>query len=202
MSHNNVNDEFVSHEIGGGLIRAALFGALVAYRSAQRRMLEQWAESSEEKRKQLWQDLHACEAAATAAIEYVQGNGSPPHRPSQPQGDDALDAQSQAAIDVLAERKRQISIEGWAPEHDDEHSTGELARAAGAYALYAAASMSEHPGIWNSLHRSAAGAWPWDGPSKANTSTERRNLVKAGALILAEIERLDRAALASQENDQ
>jgi len=92
VSHNNVNDEFVSYEIGGGLIRAALFGALVAYRSAQRRMLEQWAESSEEKRRQLWQDLHACEAAATLAIEYVQGNGSPPHRPSQPQGDDALDA--------------------------------------------------------------------------------------------------------------
>jgi len=80
MIHNNVNDECVSHEIGGGLIRAALFGALLAYRSAQRRMLEQWAEGSEEKRRQLWQDLHACEAAATLAIEYVQGNGQSEER--------------------------------------------------------------------------------------------------------------------------
>lgn len=33
----------------------------------------------------------------------------------------ARDAISQAALDVLAERQRQISAEGWEPEHDDSH---------------------------------------------------------------------------------
>jgi len=31
-----------------------------------------------------------------------------------------------AARDVLAERQRQIAVEGWTPEHDDRHDPGEL----------------------------------------------------------------------------
>lgn len=37
-----------------------------------------------------------------------------------------------AARDVLAERARQISAEGWTPEHDDQHVDGEMAQASGA----------------------------------------------------------------------
>jgi hypothetical protein len=89
-----------------------------------------------------------------------------------------------AARDVLAERQRQVSAEGWNPEHDDSHTLGELADAAGCYAL--------HAHDWPSLAGSAPLGWPWDAkwwkPAGA-----RRNLEKAGALILAEIERLDRA---------
>ncbi len=89
-----------------------------------------------------------------------------------------------AARDVLAERQRQISVEGWTPEHDDRHTTGALATAAGCYAMF---TLAYPPGDPVSF-------WPWS-PSWWKPSDEsRRNLVKAGALILAEIERLDRAA--------
>jgi len=37
---------------------------------------------------------------------------------------------TKAALDVLAERRRQIEAEGWTPEHDDEHDAGALALAA------------------------------------------------------------------------
>lgn len=88
-----------------------------------------------------------------------------------------------AAQDVLAERQRQISEEGWTPEHDDQHDGGEMAAAAGTYALGAADCVNEP------YFRT----WPWN-VSWWKQTTKRRDLVKAGALILAEIERLDRAA--------
>ena len=44
---------------------------------------------------------------------------------------------SKAAIDVLAERQRQQSAEGWTTERDDDHSCGEMALAASSYAQYA-----------------------------------------------------------------
>jgi hypothetical protein len=95
----------------------------------------------------------------------------------------AQDELPQAARDVLAERKRQVSVEGWTPEHDDQHASGELACAA---ACYAVGGDAEPPPMW-----------PWDADWWKPTS-QRRMLVKAGALILAEIERLDRAALAGR----
>ncbi|EJH1054477.1 hypothetical protein NCL57_004424 [Salmonella enterica] len=42
--------------------------------------------------------------------------------------------QTPAVCDVIAERYRQQSVEGWTSEHDDEHSDGELALAASCYA--------------------------------------------------------------------
>lgn len=87
---------------------------------------------------------------------------------------------SQAVLDVAAERRRQVEAEGWTPEHDDEHGAGEMAAAAACYALNAAGCGCE-----------VARNWPWDG-SWWKPTTARRDLVKAGALILAEIERLDR----------
>ena len=100
---------------------------------------------------------------------------------------------TQAAIDVLAERQRQIRAEGWTLEHDDEHSNGELSRAAASYALEAASQLSNHFGVASELAVMAVKQWPWVKGSQ-KPSTERRNLIKAGALILAEIERMDRAA--------
>ena len=44
---------------------------------------------------------------------------------------------SQAIRDVVAERERQTRDEGWSAEHDDAHASGQLARAAAAYALFA-----------------------------------------------------------------
>lgn len=95
------------------------------------------------------------------------------------------EATTGAASDVLAERQRQINVEWYTPGHDSEHGDGSLARAAACYAM------------GKQTVRAFEGApdvilWPWENASWKPT-THRRNLIKAGALILAEIERLDRA---------
>jgi hypothetical protein len=91
---------------------------------------------------------------------------------------------SKAAQDVLAERQRQISVEGWTPEHDDEHGSGCMAFAAAAYAAHAYAGPRLSTTLWN-----------WTGWSRDwwKPKNPRADLIRAGALILAEIERLDRA---------
>lgn len=86
----------------------------------------------------------------------------------------------QAWLDVQAERRRQVEAEGWTPEHDDLYCAAELPRAAAAYILKGA--NDEAPAIWPFVAK-------WWKPRDA-----RSNYVRAGALILAEIERLDRAA--------
>ncbi|WPK40886.1 hypothetical protein Knedl_CDS0064 [Pseudomonas phage Knedl] len=86
----------------------------------------------------------------------------------------------QAWLDVQAERRRQVEAEGWTPEHDDLYCAAELPRAAAAYILNGA--NDEAPAIWPFSAK-------WWKPS-----TARRDMVKACALALAEIERLDRAA--------
>lgn len=87
-----------------------------------------------------------------------------------------------ASLDVLSERKRQRAEEGWSSEHDDEYQNSELADAAACYAMHAHNQGMPTPA-----------QWPWY-PSWWKQSGARRDLVKAGALILAEIERIDRAA--------
>lgn len=107
--------------------------------------------------------------------------------------------QSAAARDVLAERQRQISVEGWTPEHDDGHKNGDLAIAGACYASNAATWLQRGSDALREDYRSLSpGArWPWLIEWWKPTN-ERRDLVKAGALILAEIERLDRAAAAAK----
>lgn len=90
---------------------------------------------------------------------------------------------TRAALDVLGERIRQQEGEGWTLEHDDRHTGGALARAAASYALMSVGART-----------SALQVWPltW-APHWFKPGSSRQDLVKAGALILAEIERLDRA---------
>ncbi len=94
----------------------------------------------------------------------------------------------QGMIDVLNERRRQVTVEGFVPEADDGYTAGELSRAAAAYAIV---------GI---QHRDAgrvtgllAELWPW---AKVwwKPRDARSNKVRAAALLIADIERLDRAA--------
>jgi hypothetical protein len=88
---------------------------------------------------------------------------------------------SQAFIDIAVERDRQVEEEGWTAAHDDAHADGEMARAAVSYI------------------KGFPEAWPWHS-RWWKPKDERRNLVRAAALIVAEIERLDRAAcLTAQE---
>lgn len=90
---------------------------------------------------------------------------------------------SQGLRDIANERRRQIEVEGWTPAHDDAHSTGELARAAACYA----------DPIYEGRDRAPA-KWPW-ADEWWKPKNRRQDLVRAGALINAEIDRLDRAAL-------
>jgi hypothetical protein len=94
------------------------------------------------------------------------------------------------------ERKRQIEVEGWTPEHDDKHSLEELAIAGACYAM---------PGEYRIEENGVPQDWPhyWDSKwwkpanceftSDSNYVEERtKELKKAGALIAAEIDRLHR----------
>ncbi len=93
-------------------------------------------------------------------------------------------ARHTAAIDVLAERRRQIEGEGWTRDHDDAHYPGALSKGAACYARNA---FDRDPSARAANERE----WPFDASMWKPTSA-RRDLVKAAALLLAEIERLDR----------
>ncbi|MHC7877237.1 hypothetical protein ACYA12_01600 [Klebsiella pneumoniae] len=99
---------------------------------------------------------------------------------------------SNAVQSVIAERQRQQSAEGWTSKHDDRHDNNELAFAASCYAFHSAAATwdFEDDGTPYGIH-TAPKNWPWDSRWWKPTNP-RRDLVKAGALILAEIERIDR----------
>jgi hypothetical protein len=103
---------------------------------------------------------------------------------------------TQAARDVLGERQRQISAEGWTPEHDE----GEMAMAAAGYAVKASDQIQcvahgfDESTLDDDVTAPQPGLDPWPHAWGFKPCPPRRALVKAGALILAEIERLDRAA--------
>lgn len=81
---------------------------------------------------------------------------------------------------IAAERRRQVEAEGWTPEHDAEHTEGDLIEAAIAYAVEAAPTPLAPEG-W---------PWPWHADYWKPTADPARNLIKAGALIAAELDRL------------
>lgn len=100
---------------------------------------------------------------------------------------------SRAATDVLAERQRQVKEEGWDAAHDDEHDSGELALAAACYAAPARIFVAEQlVGRGYEPYTRYADAWPWN-DRWWKPKDRRRDLVRAAALLLAEIERLDRS---------
>ncbi|ELK4834900.1 hypothetical protein NEA19_21245 [Pseudomonas aeruginosa] len=98
----------------------------------------------------------------------------------------------QAWLDVQAERRRQIEAEGWTPEHDDEHACDEIAAFACFYAMPPAARDwdASSTGYGDTLGEAILPEG-WE----PKTGDRRRELVKACALGLAEIERLDRAGI-------
>jgi hypothetical protein len=90
---------------------------------------------------------------------------------------------------IAAERTRQVEVEGWTPEHDAEHAGESLALAA---CCYAAPPTMRKWRIWSNTNppKSVPVLWPW-GPTFWKPSEDRvRELVKAGALIAAEIDRI------------
>ncbi len=109
----------------------------------------------------------------------------------------------QAARDVLEERARQTSAEGYAPEHDDEHWAGDLVRAAVSYAWPTYPSTYGDPDKedGHQPYKWCPQLWPWD-QSDWKPRGKRRNLVRAAALLIADIERLDRAAARCGSNKE
>ena len=99
---------------------------------------------------------------------------------------------------ILAERRRQVSVEGWTPEHDDSHTDGDLAKAAAAYALNASSDANHAAGVRLAELKIAPTAWPWCS-TWWKPRHRRRDLVRAGALVVAELERLNRAEERARE---
>ena len=98
---------------------------------------------------------------------------------------------SQSLKEVVEERQRQIESEGFDKAHDLEHDPGELSGAGAAYALRA--SLDLCPGM-NCLDEDIPPpGWPLGSWSLEwwKPTTSRRNLVKAAALIIAELERME-----------
>jgi len=81
---------------------------------------------------------------------------------------------AQASIDVIDERVRQVEQEAWDYTHDDQYVNGELLNAAVCY-----------------MYGTVEADWPFNLEDWKLKDT-RQNLVRAAALIIAEIERLDR----------
>lgn len=100
---------------------------------------------------------------------------------------------------IAAERQRQIEAEGWTSDHDDAHRQEQIAHAAACYAIPPRMRGWLGPMVMNTL-------WPWDSRWWKPTAKKGKGfahdhegdrvseLVKAGALIAAEIDRLQRKA--------
>jgi len=92
-------------------------------------------------------------------------------------------------IELIAqERQRQIDKEGYTSEHDWGHGDGSIAHAAACYAmpLY---KPQEHNLAVLTNEKITPEFWPWDNDSW-KPKNRLADLIRAGALIAAEIDRL------------
>lgn len=92
---------------------------------------------------------------------------------------------------IAAERQRQIDKEGFDEASDAGRTKGELADAAGCYCAFAAMQSTLLSGDFPENYASIVPpAWPFEsGWWKVDKEDDTRALVKAGALIAAEIDR-------------
>jgi hypothetical protein len=116
-------------------------------------------------------------------------------------GDDVTDydrstVSYSGAMLMMQERRRQLDELSYSAEHDDRHDCGELILAAACYQQHAFGIISET--LVNIIEETYEDGvplgWPWDGVHWKPSDDPIRNLIKAGALIAAEIDRLKRAA--------
>ena len=102
----------------------------------------------------------------------------------------AHDAETDGAALITAERSRQITVEGWTPQHDDdEHESGDLARAV---LCYLTCGLNQSRGVGQ--QKTVPLSWPWAKEWWKPSDDPVRNMVKAGALIAAEIDLQKRKA--------
>lgn len=108
-----------------------------------------------------------------------------------------------ALSDVMTERHRQKTAEGFSEATDDGNTRDQLAHAAISYAMPEVWRVFERHGMKDGRAVSVPQEWPPDWDVKWwKPTTRRRDLVKAAALLLAEIERIDRREPRIEINDQ
>lgn len=107
------------------------------------------------------------------AETHEPAQNTEPAPSGRPVNFDRVDQTSEGGLAILTERLRQETAGGHTPDRDDQHVRGELARAAMFY-------VDEE---------SSALDWPW-AELPAARGDRVADLVKAGALIAAEIDRL------------
>ena len=107
--------------------------------------------------------------------------------------DGHISVRSRALMDVAEERERQIAVENYTSHTDDRYSSGELIRAGLSYAQHAASGDRSRSFTFPK-------SWPWS-LKFWKPSTRRRDLVKAAALLIAEIDRMDREEVARHAGD-
>lgn len=103
--------------------------------------------------------------------------------------------------EIADERLRQMQVEGYSSRSDDYHSQGQMAGAAACYAKHTNARgwvFKSNPEDYQC--EPASGSWPWD-EQHWKPKSPREDLVRAAALIVAEIERLDRLSVKGQPHD-
>lgn len=120
------------------------------------------------------EDEAAIRVAASHLLAFI-GSAAAPH------------AANQVLREVFIERERQIVHEGFDAPHDDDHGDGQLCRAAMGYCQSASTCLCDT----SALAKKPPSYWPWH-PDWWKPKTSRRDLIRAAALIVAEIERLDR----------
>ena len=97
---------------------------------------------------------------------------------------------TKAGLDALGERARQRRMEGYDDAHDDAHDDFDLTSAAIAYLNSARLRGTTGHGYTDTPPPD----WPWDANDWKPKSV-RQQLVVAAALIIAEIEKIDRSQL-------
>ena len=100
-------------------------------------------------------------------------------------------------IQRITEELERQRAKGYSEDHDDGHDLGELTEAALCYGCVAGAeargsSAEEWPAHMFDGHCDSILQWPWDEESWKPSDDPIINLAKAGALIAAEIDRLER----------
>lgn len=98
--------------------------------------------------------------------------------------------------EIANERQRQKGDEGWTEAHDDAYRNYELERAAASYAFPVwEIRESERQQLMGlnpiALKSRPPKMWPWSA-QWWKPKSKRANLIRAGALIVAAIERIDR----------
>lgn len=93
-----------------------------------------------------------------------------------------IEAAGEVAAEVFVERLRQIIEEGHSVEQDDAYTDYQLPRAAVCYAIRGAGLPPHKATLY----------WPWN-PATFKPAGDDRDLIKAAALILAELQRRQRA---------